>query len=145
MTATQRAAALIKRRTRKRMERALLRSPRISSPANVTEKGRVVFTVVPERPYSLALTAERYTRFPEIVDRFDGAVYRRLLPVDRRGVLLCVTQAGPPGRAVLEVTLSGAAARSPAARSAARRVVEGALGSAQPDRKSTRLNSSHRL
>ena len=29
------------------------------------------FTIVPERPYSLALTAERYTRFPEVVDRFD--------------------------------------------------------------------------
>jgi DNA-3-methyladenine glycosylase II len=97
-------------------------------------KHRVVFTVVPERPYSLALTAERYARFPEIVDRFDGAVYRRFLPVGRRGVLLSVAQGGPPGRAVLEVTLSGAAAGSPAAHRAARRVVEGALGAAQPVR-----------
>ena len=42
------------------------------------------FTIVPERPYSLALTAERYTRFPEVVDRFDGRTYRRLLPIGRR-------------------------------------------------------------
>jgi DNA-3-methyladenine glycosylase II len=97
-------------------------------------KDRVAFTVIPERPYSLALTAERYTRFPEIVDRYDGGVYRRFLPVGRRGVLLCVAQSGPPGRALLEVTLSGAGADSSAAASAARRVVEGALGAAQPVR-----------
>lgn len=30
---------------------------------------RVRFSVVPQRPYSLALTAERYARFPEVVER----------------------------------------------------------------------------
>jgi DNA-3-methyladenine glycosylase II len=100
----------------------------------VTRKDRLALTVVPERPYSLALTAERYTRFPEVVDRFDGAVYRRFLPLGRRGVLLRVAQSGPPERALLEVTLSGAEAGTPAAARAARRVVEEALGAAQPVR-----------
>jgi DNA-3-methyladenine glycosylase II len=90
----------------------------------------VRFSIEPKRPYSLALTAERYTRFPEIVDRFDGRVYRRLLPVGRHGVLLSVAQVGPPSRAVLEVGLDGADAGSPAARRAAERVVGGALGAA---------------
>lgn len=94
----------------------------------------VRFAFTPERPYSLALTAERYTRFPEAVDRFDGRLYKRLLPVGRRGVLLSVEQSGPPGRAVLDVTLTGPDAASPAARDAARRIVEVALGAAQPVR-----------
>ena len=88
----------------------------------------VRFTVVPERPYSLALTAERYTRFPEVVDRFDGGVYRRLLPMGRGGVLLSVEQLGPASRATLEVRLEGARAGSSAAGDAARRVVERSLG-----------------
>ena len=100
----------------------------------MARKDRIAFTVVPELPYSLALTAERYTRFPERVDRFDGATYRRFLPVGRRGVVLSVTQTGATGRAVLDVTLAGAEARSPAAQAAARRVVAGALGAAQPVR-----------
>lgn len=90
----------------------------------------VRFSVVPERPYSLALTAERYTRYPEVVDRFDGRTYRRLLPMGRGGVLLSVEQEGPAARAVLRVGLEGAAARSTAAGEAARRVVERALGAA---------------
>ena len=93
---------------------------------------RLSFT--PRRPYSLALTAERYRRFPEIVDRFDGEAYRRLLPVGAGGVLLSVRQAGSPDRAVLDVELSGRAARSPRAALAARRIVEVALGAAVPVR-----------
>jgi DNA-3-methyladenine glycosylase II len=92
----------------------------------------VRFRVVPQRPYSLALTAERYTRFPEVVDRFDGAVYRRYLPVGASGAVLSVAQEGSPSRAVLAVALDGPDARSPAVRAAARRVVDVALGAAQP-------------
>jgi DNA-3-methyladenine glycosylase II len=90
----------------------------------------VRLTVTPRRPYSLALTAERYTRFPEVVDRFDGGVYRRLLPMGRGGVLVSVAQEGPPARALLRVSLEGSAAGSAAAGEAARRVVEVALGAA---------------
>ena len=45
------------------------------------------FAHEPRRPYSLALTAERYARFPEVVDLFDGAAYRRLLFSGRRRAL----------------------------------------------------------
>jgi DNA-3-methyladenine glycosylase II len=90
------------------------------------------FSVVPQRPYSLALTAARYARFPEVVDRFDGAVYRRFLPVGRGGALLSVEQVGTPARAVLEVTLAGPQAGSGEIRSAADRIVHVALGAAQP-------------
>ncbi len=92
------------------------------------------FSVRPPRPYSLPLTASRYTRFPEAVDRFDGVRYRRLLAGGRRAVLLTVSQRGGPERAVLDVTLEGPGAREPAARAASLRVVEGALGGACPVR-----------
>ena len=90
----------------------------------------VRFRLSPRRPYSLALTAARYARFTEAVDRFDAGVYRRLLPVGRRGVLLSVAQTGGPDRAILEVELEGRGSDSEAARSAALRVVEVALGAA---------------
>ncbi len=101
----------------------------------------VRFTLVPERPYSLALTAERYTRFPEVVDRFDGGVYRRFLPIGARGVLLSVQQEGPPSRAVLEVRLEGAGAGTAAAGEAARRVVDRSLGASTAV---TRFYRAHR-
>jgi len=93
---------------------------------------RLRFT--PRRPYSLTLTAERYRRFPEAVDRFDGETYRRLLPVGPGGVLISVRQEGPPERAELEVELAGRAAATPRAAHAARRVVEVSLGAALPVR-----------
>ncbi len=93
-------------------------------------QSRLRFSVIPQRPYSLALTAERYTRFPEVVDRFDGRVYRRLLPIGRGGVLVSVAQEGPPARALLRVSLEGSAADSAAAGETARRIVEVALGAA---------------
>jgi DNA-3-methyladenine glycosylase II len=94
----------------------------------------VRLSVTPRRPYSLALTAERYRRFPEVVDRFDGETYRRLLPVGAGGVLLAVRQRGSPDRAVLDVELSGRSAGSPRAASAGRRIVEVSLGAAVPVR-----------
>jgi DNA-3-methyladenine glycosylase II len=90
----------------------------------------VRFTVDPRRPYSLALTAERYTRFPESVDRFDGRTYRRLLTVGPRTVLLSVEQEGPPSRATLKIRLDGSAAGRSESREAALRVVDLALGAA---------------
>jgi DNA-3-methyladenine glycosylase II len=86
------------------------------------------FSYRPRGPYSLAATAARFARWPEIVDRFDGTTYRRLLPVGRGGVLLEARQDGR--RAPLRVTLTGPAARAEAARQAALRVVEIGLGAA---------------
>ena len=86
------------------------------------------FSVEPAGPYSLARTAARFSRFPEVVDRFDGEAYRRLLLLGRDAVLLTVEQAGPPARARLHVTLSGPGADSSAAKSSARGVLARSLG-----------------
>jgi DNA-3-methyladenine glycosylase II len=86
------------------------------------------FSYAPRGPFSLAVTAARFTRWPEAVDIFDGTAYRRLLPVGRRGVLLEAVQTGR--RAPLRITLTGEAARTEAAREAALRVVEAGLGAA---------------
>jgi DNA-3-methyladenine glycosylase II len=91
----------------------------------------VRFLYRPTPPYSLALTASRFTRWPEAVDRFDGETYERLLPAGRRGVLVAVRQLGTRARPVLEVSLrdpGDGEARSPAAREAARRIVGIVLG-----------------
>jgi DNA-3-methyladenine glycosylase II len=76
----------------------------------------------------LAATAARFRRWPEIVDRFDGTTYRRLLPVGRRGVLLEVRQ--PDRRPRLEAILRGEEARAPQAHAAALRVLDIGLGAA---------------
>jgi len=86
---------------------------------------------VPERPYSLALTAERYARFPEVVDLFDGVTYRRFLPAGRTGALFSVSQVGAPARAVLAWTLTGPGAGSPEVAAAARRILSVSLGGGQ--------------
>lgn len=93
----------------------------------VQTESRVRFTVEPRPPYSLALTAARFARFPEAVDRFDGRTYRRLLPARRGVVLMHVAQSGPLGRPRLAVTLEGAEAKSEEARGAAERVLERSL------------------
>jgi DNA-3-methyladenine glycosylase II len=85
-------------------------------------------TIEPPRPYSLALTGARYARFPDRVDRFDGAAYRRLLEAGRGTVLVTVEQTGAQPQAKLRVTLEGSGASSANAEAAARRLVQGALG-----------------
>lgn len=88
------------------------------------------FSIRPPSPYSLALTGERYSRFPDPVDRFDGRTYRRLLAVGRGAVLATVEQSGGAMNPNLRVTLEGPGADSPRARAAAERLVNGALGAA---------------
>jgi DNA-3-methyladenine glycosylase II len=87
----------------------------------------ISFDFVPERPYSLTRTAERFARFPDAVDLFDGAVYRRLLPV-RPAALLSVRQEGAPGAALLRVRLDGPGASASGARAAAVRILQRSLG-----------------
>jgi DNA-3-methyladenine glycosylase II len=87
-----------------------------------------LFTPDPIRPYSLVLTAARLSAFPEVVDRFDGKTYRRLLFVGRSPVLIEAEQRGAPGRANLEVTLTGREAASKEARASAIRILEKVLG-----------------
>jgi DNA-3-methyladenine glycosylase II len=89
---------------------------------------RVHYDVVPRRPFSLARTAARLARFPELVDRFRDGAYQRLLYVKREPVLMTVTQKGPPSRATLEVGLAGNAARTAEAHERARAVLDKVLG-----------------
>ncbi|HEX9149443.1 MAG TPA: hypothetical protein VF958_09810, partial [Thermoanaerobaculia bacterium] len=86
------------------------------------------FSVVPPIPYSLALTAQRYTRFADPVDHFDGKTYGRLLSVGRGTLLVAVEQSGGATNPKLRVTLEGPGEDSPRARAAAERLVRGALG-----------------
>jgi DNA-3-methyladenine glycosylase II len=88
----------------------------------------LTFTIRPFVPYSLALTAARYSRFPDPVDRVDGKRYRRLLEVGRGAVLATVEQTGGVSNPKLRVALEGRGADSPRARAAAERLAKGALG-----------------
>jgi 3-methyladenine DNA glycosylase/8-oxoguanine DNA glycosylase len=90
------------------------------------------FAFIPARPYSLVGTVERFARFPDAVDLVSagsegGVAFRRLLPL-RPAAVMTVRQEGAPGRAVLRVELEGPGALLPAARAAAVRVLERALG-----------------
>ena len=89
---------------------------------------RVSYDVVPRRPFSLARTAARLARFPELVDRFHDGTYQRLLFAKRAPVLMSVTQEGSPSRASLRVTLTGEAARTPEAKRDAGNVLDKVLG-----------------
>ena len=86
------------------------------------------FTIAPLLPYSLALTAARYARFPDPVQRFDGKTYRRLLSGGRTAALVTVEQIGGASNARLRVVLEGPAAGTKAAEAAARRLVGTARG-----------------
>jgi DNA-3-methyladenine glycosylase II len=85
-------------------------------------------SVVPPVPYSLALTAQRYTRFADLVDHFDGTTYSRLLQVGRGTLLVAVEQSGGVTNPKLRVTLEGPREDSSRARASAERLVKGALG-----------------
>jgi DNA-3-methyladenine glycosylase II len=85
-------------------------------------------SITPFPPYSLARTGERYARFPDPVDRFDGTVYRRLLATGSGAALATVEQIGGATDAKLRVTLQGPGTGSESAEHGARRLVEGALG-----------------
>lgn len=89
---------------------------------------RVRYEITPLRPYSLARTLERLQRFAERVDRFEDGVYRRLLFLGGRPVLLEIEQIGPPARAVLQVTLVGKSAGDERAIGLVERVIERVLG-----------------
>lgn len=86
------------------------------------------FTITPFGPYSLVLTAQRYTRFADPVDHFDGKTYRRLLALGRGTVLVAVEQGGGVSNPKLRVSLEGPTEGSSRARVAAQRLVDGALG-----------------
>lgn len=89
---------------------------------------RTSFLLEPPRPYSLSLTAARFGRFPEVVNRFDGVRFRRLIFVGRRPLEVGVTQEGVR----LRVELLGPEARRRASRQAAEALLARTLGTAVP-------------
>ncbi len=83
--------------------------------------------LTPVRPFRLDLTAWALRRRANnLVDRWDGRVYRRVLVLQDRPIELSVTQGGAPDSARLHVALSGARLGmhvKPAVRAAVERVL----------------------
>jgi DNA-3-methyladenine glycosylase II len=69
---------------------------------------RLTFQIEPVPPFRLDLTAQALRRRAvNVVDRWDGATYRRTLVVDQRPLSIEVVQVAPSERPMLQVTVSG--------------------------------------
>jgi DNA-3-methyladenine glycosylase II len=69
---------------------------------------RITFLIRPIPPFRLDLTAWALRRRPEnIVDRWDGQTYRRVLVLEGRPVEIAVRQIGPPTKPLLQVSAIG--------------------------------------
>jgi len=86
----------------------------------------MTFTLAPVPPFRLDLTVWTLRRRPEnIVDRWDGQRYRRVLVLGDAPVQITVTQTAPPDRARIAVEVAATAGGDGPA---ARRAVERLLG-----------------
>jgi DNA-3-methyladenine glycosylase II len=66
------------------------------------------FSIEPAAPFRLDLTAWVLRRRPDnIIDRWDGGTYRRVLVIDGQPVGMAISQAGPPERPIIHVSISG--------------------------------------
>src|SRR4051794_26645834 len=66
------------------------------------------FELKPISPFRLDLTVWTLRRRPDnVVDRWDGTTYRRVLPLPTGPAEVAVTQASPPEAARLQVTVAG--------------------------------------
>jgi len=89
---------------------------------------RLEIVLTPVRPFRLDLTAWALRRRANnLVDRWDGRVYRRVLVLSGRSVEISVTQEGDPDSARLRVVASGVCLGAPVKR-AVRATVERMLG-----------------
>ncbi len=70
-------------------------------------------TLTPPAPYALDLTATALARFPRLLNRWDGAIYRRLFVQDGAFVEVAVRQQGSPTDPRLLLTFTGAAQVAP--------------------------------
>jgi DNA-3-methyladenine glycosylase II len=71
------------------------------------------FELEPVTPFRLDRTVWTLRRRPaNVVDRWDGTTYRRVLPLPIRPVEVAVTQSGPPETARLKVVVTGQANRA---------------------------------
>lgn len=88
----------------------------------------VTFSLTPTPPFRLDLTAWTLRRRADnLIDRWDGQTYRRVVTMEGAAVELAVTQSGAPDAPLLQVTLNGPGL-APKAESAAREVLERTLG-----------------
>jgi DNA-3-methyladenine glycosylase II len=73
---------------------------------------QITFSIVPIAPFRLDLTAWALRRRPQnLVDRWDGTTYRRVLPFDDVPVEVAVRQTGTSSAPRLNVSLTGARLR----------------------------------
>jgi DNA-3-methyladenine glycosylase II len=71
------------------------------------------FELEPVSPFRLDLTVWTLRRRPDnVVDRWDGTTYRRVLPLPAGPVQVAVTQPGPPERTRLRVSVAGRPVRA---------------------------------
>src|SRR5450755_4860859 len=69
---------------------------------------RLTFSIVPVAPFRLDLTTWALRRRRQnIIDRWDGSTYRRILPFGNVPIEVAVTQSGPCDAPRLQVTLTG--------------------------------------
>jgi DNA-3-methyladenine glycosylase II len=69
---------------------------------------RITFSLEPVRPFRLDLTAWALRRRAEnIIDRWDGSTYRRVLIAQEHPVEVEIIQTGPPDMPVLQITTTG--------------------------------------
>jgi DNA-3-methyladenine glycosylase II len=89
---------------------------------------RSTFFLEPVPPFRLDLTVWTLRRRPDnAVDRWDGATYRRVVPLPAGPVEVAVTQVGPPETPQLQVMVAGQPVRA-AARVAVTAALERLLG-----------------
>jgi DNA-3-methyladenine glycosylase II len=89
---------------------------------------RITFSIVPVAPFRLDLTAWALRRRRQnIIDRWDGATYRRVLPFDGAPIEVAVTQSGPCDAPRLQVVLTGPGLR-PEFKERAKSLMEKMLG-----------------
>ena len=98
----------------------------LEQPPRIVE--RLTFSIVPIAPFRLDFTAWALRRRSQnIVDRWDGATYRRVLPFDNMPIEIAVTQTGPCDTPRLQVSLAGPGLR-PEFKEQAKSMVEKMLG-----------------
>jgi DNA-3-methyladenine glycosylase II len=69
---------------------------------------RIMFYLQPKAPFRLDLAVWALRRRPENeIDRWDGAIYRRVLVIENEPVEVAVTQVEPPDSPRLQVTVTG--------------------------------------
>src|SRR5690349_15111324 len=89
---------------------------------------RDTFELEPVPPFRLDLTVWTLRRRSDnLVDRWDGTTYRRVLPLPAGPVEVAVTQSGPPEAARLRVAVEGQPNRT-AMRAAVTSALERLLG-----------------